>query len=235
MAKKKKHLVFCTIKMPASWLGWYEPAPTAERAALRREGWLDVREKAVLVTLLEMINWERADRTCWPSLSTIAATVGMSERSAWRCVAVLDEVGLLKIRSDVGRSAVYHLEVDVIRDLYDHWIECGRSMKPPPDHRKSGEGTKADHRKSGEGTLANIAGDRRKSGERTSKEQPTQNMYPSFRCSTRLKVEQDDHQRKLPFPGVVRQVANKLRSPAAKEHRNDDAQHAERRKRGNDD
>lgn len=70
---------------------------------------LDARLQRVLLILCDHANDEGV---CWPSLDRMAWALGLNERTIRRAVDDLESRGVIKIERHVGRSNVYHINLD---------------------------------------------------------------------------------------------------------------------------
>lgn len=168
-----KPLIFVVVDTPAEWFG------------------LSCQEKAVLVSLVSHLNSKRNGTEVWPSLDRLARLAGLGERTVRRAMRQLEQLGIIKTRTDTGRSNVYSIHVEVIHRLA-YPGQSGRGSDTDPGH-------------SDRGTPARVAGPPGQSGRLTTKEQPTgtAERVSSFGCSGNPKVIDGPHQRKLAVHGLV--------------------------------
>lgn len=143
---------------------------------------LTMSEKAVLVALVKCLNSKRNGTAVWPGNPTIAAEIGAHLETVVKAKRSLHEKGFIKIRRDTGKSDVCTIDRDYIRALIDPPEKPGDT--PPKNREGTGKGT----------AKLNSSPD-----------------FPSFSCSPDLKVEADDHQRKLALVGLVAQVTDGMR------------------------
>lgn len=160
---------------------------------------LTLIEKAVLCSLVSHLNAKRNGTEVWPSIDRLMRLTGASRSAVKRAMRRFDELGLVKTRSDTGRTNVYSINVDAIRHRVDP-VHGGLGRETDPVH--GGLGTRS---------TENQGGVHR--GPRTAKEQPigTANGFSSFGCSTNLKVSDGDQQRKIAFVSLVDQAVDGMR------------------------
>lgn len=81
---------------------------------LRAECELTTSQKMVLLVLLNHWNPNNAGSVVWPGQPRIAAHARLTVRTAQRVLQQLEQMGLIKIRIESGKSNRYTLNIDVI-------------------------------------------------------------------------------------------------------------------------
>jgi len=158
---------------------------------------LNGHQKAVLVSLASHLNPKRNGTEVWPSLARLVALTGFGESTVRRALQKLHAGGLIKIRSDTGKSNTYTVNAEVIQQLTD------------PCH--TGRGQTADPCQADTPTPVTLTGDPCQADTLTTKEQPIVNTVPSpIGCSGVSDIKDGDHQRKLAVHGLVQSVAEKF-------------------------
>lgn len=162
---------------------------------------MTMADKAILRCLVDRLNRKRNGTEVWPSNAALARKALAHPDTVKKSKANLHAMGLIKIRRDSGKSDMVTINEDLIRALADPREKAGGSETHPPE-------------KAGGYPPEKPGGTPPKNHPRTAKEQLIGNSNISpVSCSTKLKVQDGPHQRKLAVHGVVARAADTLRSP----------------------
>lgn len=155
------------------------------------------QEKAVLLALASHLNAKRNGTEVWPSLARLASLSGFSESTTRRALHKLDRDGLVKIRSDYGKSNTYTVNSEVIHSLAD------------PFHTDRGQAGDPCH--SDTPTPSTLTGDPCHTDTLTAKGTANLNSGLSpVGCSRNLTVKENPAQRKLAVHGMVAKAADAM-------------------------
>ncbi|MDP2918445.1 MAG: helix-turn-helix domain-containing protein [bacterium] len=89
-----------------------EPKRRAGWVRLARQWWFDALKglsPTQRIVLTELLVWAQNKGYCWPSGKTMANHLGVSLKTIWRSIEILEKKGFIKIEKKEGKSNTYYL------------------------------------------------------------------------------------------------------------------------------